>query len=139
MDDQQYNRRKQLAYESKQRSMEKRMNRQKSLRVGYDLIDKRYNCKEGHCKLSRQRTTKHETAKAKIQHLCMLLGELAYSEVIFTNGSIGDVYLPKMLKDYEILESETIEQFNEKIKKYPGELTIIPLKADDVLKKDFCL
>jgi len=52
---------------------------------------------------------------------------------------------PKNLKCYKNKgehlrnHAKKVAEFNEKIKKYPGELTIIPLKADDVLKKDFCL
>lgn len=139
MDQETYNRKLKARQESKIRSYERHKNRQLSKRAGYDLMDKSYNVREGHCKLSRHRTTIHETAKSKVQHLCMLLGYKSYSEVILINGSILDVFIPEIMRDYEILESETLKEFNEKIKKYPGELEIIPLKAEDVLKDDFCL
>ena len=140
MDQETYNRKLKARKESKIRSFNRMKNRQLSKRVGYDLMDKSYNVREGVNKQSRQRTTTHETAKGKVQHLCMLLRYKSYTEIIFIDGQgIADVFIPEIMRVYEILESETDKKFTEKIKKYPPGLEIIPLKAEDVLKDDFCL
>ncbi len=140
MDQETYEKRKKAHLESKKRSFEKMKNKQISKRKGYDLIDKSYNVREGHCKLSKHRNTKHEQAKGKVQHLAMKIGYKAYSEVIFTLGrGIADVFLPEILRVYEILETETMDSFKKKIEKYPEQLEVVPLKSEDVLKEDFCL
>ena len=140
MDQETYEKRKKRHIEAGKRAFERMKNRQLSKRTGYDLIDKSYNVREGHNKLSKHRTNLHEQAKNKVMLLAMKAGYKAYSEVIFTDGrGIADVYLPEVLKVYEILDSESMIQFKEKIKKYPGELEIIPLKAKDVLNEGFCL
>ena len=124
---------------SKMRTIEKRNNRRLSERSGYYLIDKSYNVREGHCKMSRQRNLEHELAKAKVMKLLMDIGYKTYSEVILTNKCIADVYLPEKLRIYEIRSSESIKEFNEKIRNYPEELEIIPLEAKKVLDKGFKL
>ena len=140
LDEETYNRKLKAHQESKKRSFERRKNRQLSKRIGYDFIDKSYNVREGHCKLSKHRSPKHEQAKEKVQHLAMRAGYKAYSEVIFINNrGIADIFLPEVMKVYEILESETMAEYKKKIAKYPPELEIIPLRVEDVLKDDFCL
>ena len=140
MDTETYERRKKRHIEAGKRAFERMKNRQHSLRKGYDLIDKSYNVREGHCKLSKHRSVLHEQAKEKVQHLAMKAGYKSYSEVIFVNNmGIADNFLPEIPRVYEILDSESMAEFKEKIKKYPEGLEIIPLKAEDILKEDFCL
>ena len=45
----------------------------------------------------------------------------------------------KAIEDFNSKVKESTMTIDTEIKKYPGELTIIPLKADDVLKEDFIL
>ena len=139
MDQDTYEKRKKRHIEASKRAFERMKNRQISKRSGYYLIDKSYNVREGHNKLSKHRSTDHEQAKGKVQHLAMKIGYKAYSEVIFVNNmGIADVYLPEILRVYELLGSETMAEYKKKIAKYPPELEIIPLKVEDVLKDDFC-
>lgn len=140
MDPDIYEKRKKRHIETGKRAFKRMKNRMISKRAGFDLIDKSYNVREDTKKLSKHRSTLHELAATKVMHLGMKLGYKAYSEVIFVNNmGIADVYLPEILTVYELLDSETMVQFKEKIKKYPKQLEIIPLKVEDVLKEDFCL
>jgi len=137
MDEQQYNRRKQLAYESKQRSMEKRMNRQKSLRVGYDLIDKSYNYKEGVIKINIINSIAHEICKCITCYNLKKENKCFYTELIFKNNAgRADIYLPKELKVIEILHTETENKLESKKIKYPPEVEILYFHTKDILKNN---
>ena len=97
----------------------------------WKLLSKKFNSKEGVLKYSLANTFKHELAKFI---LCWNLGKegkQVVTEAIFENGSRADVFVLDSGEAWEVLQSETEEQFNKKKVKYP--CPVFSFKADDVL------
>jgi len=63
-------------------------------------------------------------------------GYQVWTEVIFNGGIRMDVLAFKdgIFTNYEILEKETLDQFNEKIKNYPPEINTIPISTKEEIE-----
>jgi hypothetical protein len=77
-------------------------------------------------------TESHIRKKFEVWLKLRKAGYQVWTEVIFNGGIRMDVLAFKdgIFTNYEILENETIEKFNEKIKNYPPEITVIPIKSN---------
>ena len=142
MDELQYNRRKMLANQSKQRSFNKKLNREKSRNGWKEFVNViQYKLIPYEPRWNIHNTPTHELAKGKVSFMLKQQNRLCYCEVIFKEfiGGRCDILIPDEETIIEILHSETLTDFKGKCGYYPEGYTIIPLKADDVLKEDFIL
>lgn len=85
----------------------------------------------GCIRLFKNNTKEHEMAKTEIAYILMNKGFEIWSETIFNNGSRADlISISPDSNGYiiEIMCSETLEELKEKIKKYPVDFEVIPIK-----------
>lgn len=87
----------------------------------------------------KNNTTNHEMAKAKVCMALLKLNRDFMTEAIFTNGKRADVVDLEFGVVYEILETETMEEFKKKLDTYPISFLVIPLLAKDIIEGRFDL
>ena len=96
------------------------------------LLDPKFNHKEQVVKINIGNTFKHELAKFILCWEAAKNGKRFVTEGIFLNGKRADIIILDDEEAWEVLKSETKEQFKSKQKNYP--IHVIPFQADDVLK-----
>lgn len=77
-------------------------------------------------------TESHIRKKFEVWLKLRKAGYQVWTEVIFNGGIRMDVLAFKdgIFTNYEILENETLEKFEEKTKNYPPEINIIPIQTN---------
>lgn len=131
---------KRLHYESKLRSYKKHLAKQKEnpyykIRQNLNLVrmSNRIGSQTNTLRWSATETKEHVLKKLEV---CMELKEWGHeflTEAIFKDGARCDVLDLTEGTIYEILCSETEERFEEKIKNYSEELTIIKIRCEKTL------
>jgi len=88
--------------------------------------------KEGCFYAYASESIKHIEKKFKVWIKLKKAGYKIWCEPIFKNGIRMDILAFKdgIWTDYEILQSETTKELEEKIKKYPDEINITSIKID---------
>ncbi len=124
---------KQSLYESKKRAYEAHIRKLKEKYFGVN--ERLQNIRVGNRKLNCLRWHNNESRQHIIKKLdiCIELKELKHvfiTEAIFSNNSRADVVDLTTGEIYEILCSESEENFEEKIKKYPRNFRIIKIKVN---------
>lgn len=84
-------------------------------------------------KVHSQNSYEHEKTKFDIVYLLRKQGVNLATEVEFKNGGRGDILNLDEAVVYEVLHSETIEQFKSKKQLYPSFLTVIPVRTSTTL------
>lgn len=95
------------------------------------LLSRKYNHKEGVVKINSGNTLNHELAKFLLCWKLANEGKQFVTEAIFENGKRADILVLDEFEAWEVLKSETEEQFKKKLDEYP--CPAIAFKADDVL------
>ncbi len=137
MDQETYEKRKKQHIEAGKAAFERMKNRQLSKNKWKSYIDSiRYKLIPYEPRWNTHNTSTHELAKAKVSLMLKKAGRFCYCEVIFKSciGGRCDILLPYENTIMEIMHTE-----KEVKGYYPDDFTIIPLKAEDVLKEGFCL
>lgn len=109
--------------------------------IGLMRYSNRTGSHSGCVRIFPNNSLEHEMAKLEVVYYLMNRGYECWTEVIFNNNSRADILvISPDSKSYiiEILHTETIKELNEKIKKYPKELEVIPVKTP-FDKDDFIL
>lgn len=95
-------------------------------------IDKSYHYKEDVIKFSEHETFEHFLAKCLLCYELRQTGKHFLTEVIFSNGKRADIVSLEDGEALEVLHSETLEMFKEKLETYP--IPAKAFKAKDVIK-----
>lgn len=96
-------------------------------------LSKKFNSKEGVIKINVHNTIEHELAKFMLCWNLAKKGKQFITEAIFTNNKRADIYCLDTGEAYEILHSESIEDFKKnKTAEYP--VPVFAFKSQDVLK-----
>lgn len=117
---------------------ERPMNKQEASErkaINHIRISNRSGSMVNKLRMFKNNTFDHELAK---YFLCWELLQRDHNfitEAIFENNQRADIIDLTTQTIYEIMENETIEEFNKKIKSYPDYFLIIPIKAKDVIEK----
>lgn len=98
----------------------------------WGLLSKKFNCKEGVVKFNIGNTFRHELAKFVLCWNLAKEGKQTVTEAIFENGQRADLFVLDTGEAWEVLESETEEEFKKKTASYP--CPVFPFKAEEVLK-----
>ncbi len=98
----------------------------------YHLLSNKFNFKEGVIKINVGNTLKHELAKFLLCWDLAKQDKQFITEAIFNNQKRADILNLDTGEAWEILESETENQFKEKVKDYP--CPAFSIKAINVLK-----
>lgn len=99
------------------------------------LLSKKFNCKEGVVKINSGNTFTHELAKFLLCWKLASEGKQFVTEAIFENGKRADILVLDEFEAWEVLKSETAEQFKKKLDEYP--CPVIAHKSDDVIVELF--
>jgi hypothetical protein len=100
------------------------------------MLDHSINYRPNTVKIHTQNTLAHELAKFLVAWDLMNNGSTIITEATFKHlKGRADIFELDTRTAYEILNSETIERFNAKKEYYPFGVTIVGLKAEDVLAK----
>jgi len=99
------------------------------------LLDKSYNVTKGAVKPNVHNSPLHELLKFMVAFRLMKDGHSIVTEAIFAGGrGRADIFVLDTMQVFEILVSETPEQFKNKLEKYPPEVDVIPIFAKDEIK-----
>lgn len=105
-------------------------------RFNLNKLDRAYDRTTNTIKISMGNTLEHELAKFLISRELIEEENLIVTEAIFKGGKArADILELTTGTVYEILHTESEERFNSKKEYYPKDLTIVGLKATDVIKK----
>ena len=86
-------------------------------------------------RLGKNNTKEHEMKKVEICWELLKLNQEFITEAVFTNGKRADIFILDTGVAIEVLHSETQSQFEEKIKGYPDEISIISIKSDQAFEE----
>ena len=112
------------------------MNRQERQRIeSRKLLHQAYHIKENIIKVNRGNTSEHEMAKFLIAWELINNGEQVITEAIFANGKRADVFSLDTCTAYEVLKSESKDDFKKnKSSSYPCQ--VIPMDAGKVIRSN---
>jgi len=96
------------------------------------LLDIAFNQRENVVKISKANTLEHELAKFYLCYEALRLGYKFVTEAIFKNGKRADIFILDLCEAWEVLHSETKEQFKEKKESYPCK--VIPFESKRVIE-----
>ena len=100
------------------------MNQEQQRKINESLSELRFSNKSGsHLNCIRLNPSSKGPHNDKMIELCKFyldLGIPFITEAVFSNGKRCDILLPATQEIIEVLNTETDEEFEEKIKSYPG-------------------
>jgi hypothetical protein len=100
------------------------------------MLDHSINHRPNTVKIHTQNDFKHELAKFLVSWDLMNQGSTIITEANFKHlKGRADIFELETRTAYEVLNSETIKRFEAKKEYYPYGVTIIGLKADDIIAK----
>ena len=126
-----YHKMRQSHYQAKQRAYLRHVHKRQAFREHLNVVRFSNRC-GSHMNCIRFSLGESWQHIAKKVEICCMLREMKHdflTEAIFLNGSRCDVLDITEGVVYEILRSETEEQFLEKIKQYPKELQIMKVQC----------
>ena len=111
--------------------------RRKRINSCLNLCDKSCKLIPNYVKPHTHNSDAHEIAKFKMCLKLIREGKEIYTEVKFLSGGRCDVLIPEDFRVIEILASETKKECLSKTNKYPYQLEVFMLTAEEILDKSF--
>ena len=99
------------------------------------LLSHKFNNHSGSVKVNMNNTFTHELAKFLLCWEAGKMGKEFVTEAVFQNGKRADILVLDDCEAWEVLHSETKEQFKSKQESYPID-TIRPFNAEEVIEKN---
>lgn len=94
-------------------------------------IDNSYRLDYNSIRLNTHNTLAHELKKCEVAYNLIKEGYTILTEVIFKNGSRGDIFIPELCRVIEILHSETKAEALKKTEGYMFGLEILFISTKD--------
>jgi undecaprenyl pyrophosphate synthase len=109
--------------------------KQKQMRINecMKLLDNSFRRDLNSIRINVTNDLRHEIAKLIKSYELVKDKKKILTEVIFKNGSRADILCLDDFRVFEILNSETEKEALEKVKKYPQELDIVLISADEII------
>jgi len=108
------------------------MNRQEQRNRTRKLLHRAFNSKEQVVKINIHNTFTHELAKFLLCWEIAKEGKRFVTEAIFENNKRADILILDDEEAWEILHTETVEEFKKKLDEYP--VMAIPFIASTVIE-----
>jgi len=116
--------------------MVKKLSKQHKIKIATDLLDSSYRTDINSIRINTHNTIKHEIAKLIVAYNMIKDKHSILTEAIFKNKARADILVLDTLTCIEIMESESLDSAKIKTTKYPSELNILYLTANEVINSE---